>query len=97
VSTVAGYLGIAARARKTVSGAKLMEAVRKKRVSLVLVATDASDRTKKQFQDKCTSYQIPCLIWGSIEEISSSTGMNMRVAIGIDDRGLARNILECLK
>lgn len=74
-----------------------MEAVRKKRVSLVLVATDASDRTKKQFQDKCTSYQIPCLIWGSIEEISSSTGMNMRVAIGIDDRGLARNILECLK
>lgn len=97
MSTVAGYLGIAARARKTVSGAKLMEAVRKKRVSLVLVATDASDRTKKQFQDKCTSYQIPCLIWGSIEEISSSTGMNMRVAIGIDDRGLARNILECLK
>ena len=74
-----------------------METVRKKRVSLVLVASDASDRTKKQFQDKCTSYQIPCLIWGSIEEISSSTGMNMRVAIGIDDRGLARNILECLK
>lgn len=97
MSTVAGYLGIAARARKTVSGAKLMEAVRKKRVSLVLVASDASDRTKKQFQDKCTSYQIPCLIWGSIEEISTATGMQMRVAVGVDDRGLARNILECLK
>lgn len=97
MSTVAGYLGIAARARKTVSGAKLMETVRKKRVSLVLVASDASDRTKKQFQDKCTSYQIPCLIWGSIEEISTATGMHMRVAVGIDDRGLAKNILECLK
>ncbi len=97
MSTVEGYLGIAARARKTVSGAMLMEAVRKKRVSLVLVASDASDRTKKQFQDKCTSYQIPCLIWGSINEISMATGMHMRVAVGILDRGLAKNILECLK
>jgi ribosomal protein L7Ae-like RNA K-turn-binding protein len=97
VSTVEGYLGIAARARKTVSGAMLMEAVRKKRVSLVLVASDASDRTKKQFQDKCTSYQIPCLIWGSVEKVSMATGMHMRVAIGILDRGLAKNILECLK
>jgi ribosomal protein L7Ae-like RNA K-turn-binding protein len=97
VSTVEGYLGIAARARKTVSGAMLMEAVRKKRVSLVLVASDASDRTKKQFQDKCTSYQIPCLIWGSVEQVSMATGMHMRVAIGILDRGLAKNILECLK
>lgn len=97
MSTVEGYLGIAARARKTVSGAMLMEAVRKKRVSLVLVASDASDRTKKQFQDKCTSYQIPCLIWGSINEVSMATGMHMRVAIGITDRGLAKNILECLK
>jgi ribosomal protein L7Ae-like RNA K-turn-binding protein len=97
VSTVEGYLGIAARARKTVSGAMLMEAVRKKRVLLVLVASDASDRTKKQFQDKCTSYQIPCLIWGSIDEISIATGMQMRVAIGVNDRGLAKNILECLK
>lgn len=97
MSTVEGYLGIAARARKTVSGAMLMEAVRKKRVLLVLVASDASDRTKKQFQDKCTSYQIPCLIWGSIDEISIATGMQMRVAIGVNDRGLAKNILECLK
>jgi ribosomal protein L7Ae-like RNA K-turn-binding protein len=97
VSTVIGYLGIAARARKIVSGAMLMEAVRKNRVLLVLVASDASDRTKKQFQDKCTSYQIPCLIWGSIEEISLATGMHMRVAVGIIDRGLAKNILECLK
>ena len=97
MSTVLGYLGIAARARKIVSGAMLMEAVRKNRVLLVLVATDASDRTKKQFQDKCTSYQIPCLIWGSIEEISLATGMHMRVAVGINDRGLAKNILECLK
>jgi ribosomal protein L7Ae-like RNA K-turn-binding protein len=97
VSTVVGYLGIAARARKIVFGAKLMEEVRKKRVSLVLVASDASDRTKKQFQDKCTSYQIPCLIWGSIDQISITTGMHMRVAVGINDKGLAKNILECLK
>lgn len=97
MSTVIGYLGIAARARKIVSGAMLMEAVRKNRVLLVLVASDASERTKKQFQDKCTSYQIPCLIWGSINELSTATGMNLRVAVGINDRGLAKNILECLK
>ncbi|MBV1709521.1 MAG: ribosomal L7Ae/L30e/S12e/Gadd45 family protein [Erysipelothrix sp.] len=97
MSTVEGNLGLAARARKIVSGSVLMEAIRNKRVSLVLVASDASDRSKKQFQDKCTFYQIPCLIWGTIHQISAATGTNMRVAVGINDHGLAKNILECLK
>lgn len=41
-------LGLAARARKIVSGDELITAISKKKVSLVLVASDASDNTKKK-------------------------------------------------
>jgi ribosomal protein L7Ae-like RNA K-turn-binding protein len=97
MSTVEGYIGIAKKARKVVSGASLMDSIRQKKVALVLIAADASDRTRKQFTDKCITYQIPCLIWGTVATISSASGMNMRVAIGISDHGLANSIREYLK
>ncbi len=97
MSSIEGYLGIAARARKVVSGALLLEAVRHKQVNLVLVASDASERTKKQYRDKCATYQIPCLIWADIATISSATGLHMRVAIGIANVKMADNIRKIVE
>ena len=97
MSSMEGYLGIAARARKIVSGSLLIEAIRMKQVSLVLIASDASDRTKKQYQDKCATYRIPCLIWADIATICSATGLHMRVAIGIADVKMADSIRKIVE
>ena len=45
-------IGLATRARKIISGEELMDAIRKKKVSLVIVASDASENTRKRYSDK---------------------------------------------
>lgn len=57
---VSGMLGLAERAGKLISGeTKVLDAIRSGKAELVILATDASDNTKKMFHDKCSSYGIP--------------------------------------
>lgn len=51
-------LGLAQRAGKVASGEFSTEkAVKSKKAFLVVVASDASDNTKKMFSDMCTFYK----------------------------------------
>lgn len=53
-------LGLAQRAGKVASGEFSTEkAVKSKKAFLVVVASDASDNTKKMFSDMCTFYKVP--------------------------------------
>lgn len=53
-------LGLAKRAGKLSGGeTAVLEAIRSGKAELVLIATDASDNTKKMFNDKCTYYGVP--------------------------------------
>lgn len=90
--SVLSLLGLAARARKIVSGDVLLKSIRQNKVKFVLIGEDASDNTKKKYTDKCAYYHIDCLICGSIEDISLAIGKNNRVAIGILDSGFADKI-----
>ena len=48
-------LGLAARARKTISGEELViKEIRNGKAKLVFLASDASANTTKKIQDKCT-------------------------------------------
>ena len=78
-------LGLASRARKIVTGETLIKKIRTNAIHLVIIASDASDNTKKKFIDKCTS---------SREELSSAIGKNNRVALGIQDAGFAKSLKE---
>ena len=52
-------LGLAKRARKLAVGTDAaINAVRSGKAALALVASDASERTKKQIADKCASYGV---------------------------------------
>ena len=63
-------VGLAAKAGKVVSGEFATEkAVKSQKASLVLIAEDASENTKKKFRDMCTYYQVPLYIIGSKEEL----------------------------
>lgn len=87
-------LGLAARARKVVTGETVISKIRSKEAYLVLVASDASDNTKKKISDKCISYEIDYIITSNIEELSTAIGKRNRVAIGIVDKGFASKIKE---
>lgn len=91
-SDVLSLLGLASRARKISSGDVLIKDIRKKRVYFLLIASDASENTKKRLNDKCQFYHIDCMIEGSVDEISKAIGKDNRVAVGILDKGFADKI-----
>lgn len=53
-------LGLAAKAGKVASGEFMTEnSVKTGMAALVIVATDASDNTKKKFRNMCEFYEVP--------------------------------------
>ncbi len=89
---VLNLLGLVSRARQMVTGDVLLKAIRQGQVKLVIIAQDASDNTKKKYQDKCSFYNIECIVIGNIDQISQAIGKDNRVAIGIKDKGFADKI-----
>lgn len=91
-------LGIAARGRNMVSGEFMTEkAVKGFQASLVIVAKDASDNTKKMFHDMCSFYEVPIYEYGTKEELAHAIGKEMRASLAITDEGIAKSIIQKLE
>lgn len=83
---------------KIVSGFdSIKESIEKKRVNLIIVANDTSDKTKKEIQFLCDKHQISFVIFGNIEGNSHAIGKQNRAIIGICDSGFAKRFLELIK
>ena len=94
---VCGMLGISAKAGKIVAGTDIViESMKKKKVSLVIVANDASDKTKKEITFKCNQYNTEIIFWGEIDINSKAIGKSNKAIIGILDRGLANSIKKLI-
>ncbi|MEG2254660.1 MAG: YlxQ-related RNA-binding protein [Vagococcus sp.] len=90
-------LGLATRAGKLISGDETtLTSVRKEKVSLVIVATDASEGTIKKFTDKCHYYETPMMIICTKAELSHAIGKS-RAIIGVCDNGFSRKMRELMK
>lgn len=85
-------LGICARARKIVTGDTLFKGIRNKSVNLVIIASDASDNSKKKLVDKCNYYEISYIIYSDTNSLSKAIGKNNRVAVGICDKALSASL-----
>ncbi len=89
MSNVLGILGLARRAGAIAIGTNsVLEAVRKGKAKLVLLAGDASDNTKKQLYDKASFYKIPIetLPYGMLK-LGHAIGKDHTVAIAILEEG----------
>ena len=85
-------LGLACRARKISTGDKAIESIQKKRAQLALLASDASENTKKRISDKCRYYQIELIEVDSMERLSSAIGKELCAYMTVDDIGFAKSI-----
>ncbi len=91
-------LGMATRAGKTVSGEDtVLQSIRNGTAFLVIVSHEASDRSKKTFNDKCTYYDVPLVSLGSKEELGRHLGKPSRTVAAVTDEGLGRSIYKLLK
>ena len=92
-SKVYSSLGLATKAGQTQSGEFCTErAVKTGQASLVLVAQDASDNTKKMFTNMCTYYEVPCVIYGTKGELGHAMGKEMRASLAVTGEGFAKMI-----
>lgn len=89
-SKILSYLGLAMKAGKLVSGEFMTEkSVKEKKAKLVIVADDASDNTKKMFQNMCTFYHVPIYIMSDKESLGHGIGKQFRASLAVLDKGLA--------
>ncbi len=94
---VCSLLGMCAKGRNAVSGEFSTEnAVKAKKASVVIVATDASDNTKKKFKDMCFYRQIPIFLYSDKDTLGRSIGCEMRAVIAVTDEGLGRAVMKKL-
>ncbi|MBR5277982.1 MAG: ribosomal L7Ae/L30e/S12e/Gadd45 family protein [Clostridia bacterium] len=82
-----GVIGLAARARGISIGSnQVLEAIRGKKAKLVLIASDASDNTKKNISDKATYYNAKFLVAdATAEELGRAVGHSHTAAIAFTD------------
>ncbi len=95
---VLSLLGLAARARRVVSGEFSVEkAVKMKKAYLVIVANDTSENTAKKFRDKCKYYEIPIRFYGTKESLGAALGKEERACVAVQDEGFAKSMIERLE
>lgn len=84
------FLGLAMRAGKIISGEeRVVLALQKQQVQLILLATDASQNTTKKIMDKAKTYRIPVLNMFNRQDLGRAIGKEARVVIGVTDKGFA--------
>lgn len=92
-NNVLGLIGLSARARKISFGSdSVEEEIRKRKVKLLIIAKDSSERTKEKFEKLSKEYKIPTIIDGNIEELSKAIGKNNKAILGIKDGKMAEGI-----
>ena len=90
---ILGLIGLAARARKVCFGAdSVEERINKKKVKMLIVAEDASQRTKDKFNKIAKEKNVPIIIKGDIELLSKTIGKSNKAIIGIEDINLSNEI-----
>ena len=95
---VLSYIGLATRSRNIASGEFSTEkAVKSGKACLVIVAEDASDNTKKMFQNMCTYYKVPIYFFGEKAQLGHAMGREIRASMALLDKGLADAIEKQLK
>jgi len=88
-------LGLAQRAGGVASGEFMTESsVKEGKSHLVILAGDASERTKKQFGDMCKHYKVPYKEYSDKESLGHAIGKEFRASLSVTNEGLARQIVS---
>ena len=90
---VLSLIGLAMKAGRCTSGEMMTESETKSgRARLVIIASDASENTKKKFRDMCKFYEVPIYIYGDKDTLGHAMGKEFRASLAILDEGFADGI-----
>ena len=90
---VYGLLGLTTKSGNIVFGTDAcIEKIESKKVNLIIVASDASEKTKKNIKFICDKNNIKIEIFGTISALSKAIGKNNKAVIGVKNENLANEI-----
>ncbi len=90
-----GFLGLLNRGGALLIGDALRLGIKK--ASLIVLAEDAKDATKRFYEEKASFRAIPILWMESKEELGHAIGYDEVAAIGVKDQKAARKLAALLK
>ena len=91
-------LGLMQRAGKLVTGEDLItKNLKNNKIKLLVIAEDCGVNTKKKLTDKANFYNVQCIEFSTIENISIAIGRDNRVAVGITDDGFIKKFKQLLE
>ena len=70
--------------------------IHKNKLKLIIVAENASDRTKRNFNFLCNESCVKFLQFGTIEELSKAIGKKNKAVFGIKNESLAKQIYKII-
>ena len=86
-------LGLAQKAGKIASGEFSTEkAIKSGKASVVIVADDSSDNTKKMFKNMCDYYKVPVYYYSDKETLGHAIGKQFRASLAVIDEGFGKQI-----
>lgn len=92
---ILGLLGLATKAGKVISGTDIViENIKSKKINLIVLASDSSEKTKKNFVYMCEQYNIRYIICSEIYELSKAIGKGNRAVLGVKDKNFAEQIYK---
>ena len=72
------------------------EEIKKNKVKLIIVATDASEKTIKNIAFLADQKNIPVATIGKISDNSKSIGKENRAIIGVKDKNIADGLIKII-
>ena len=92
MDSILKLLGLAYRARKTVLGEEVLKQIKK--VKVLFIASDTSEKNRERYEKKCSFYKIPHIDQFEGSQLSEAIGKRNVKVIGITDRGFAETLLK---
>lgn len=92
-----GLIGISAKAGKIAYGAEqVSEFIEKNKAKLVIIAENASSKTKENFEFLCKKKKINIITYQTIESLSKAIGKQNKAVIAILDKNLGEEIYKII-
>jgi ribosomal protein L7Ae-like RNA K-turn-binding protein len=90
---ILSLIGLATKAGKVASGEFSTEkAIKGHKACMVVVASDASDNTKKMFENMCAWHKVPMIVYGTKESLGRAMGKEHRASLALLDMGFYKSI-----
>lgn len=73
------------------------ESIQKNASSLIIIAEDAGQNTKKKFIQKCEFYEIKYIIIGEKSNLGNAVGTDETAALTVNDKKFAAQLIKIIE